>query len=297
MRQLKSVTNDTIPAVRPWYTRPAPTKCGAAALGRLICTPDRQKDGNTVTQQSRDRSRNGNRRASGTRGRRRRKRQPRPSAAALIAAAVLLFALVALAVTRCTPRRTEIPQTRADTAFTVCVDAGHGGSDNGASWEGRLEKEDNLRLAEALKQALEDRNVGVIMTRSDDSTLSLEERVEIANAEQADLFISLHRNAAEAGNGVELWVAQGVSEPTWDYAEALRAALVEVGVQKDRGIRSGTQSGNGSYYVLRNTTMPAVLVEMGFMQDGEDNRLFDDKLEDYAAALAEAVVTYWQSDE
>ena len=76
----------------------------------------------------------------------------------------------------------------------VCVDAGHGGKDNGSDYKGRYEKDDNLKLAQAVAAYLADKNVKVVMTRSDDTFLRLSERCGIANQSGADYMLSLHRN-------------------------------------------------------------------------------------------------------
>ena len=84
------------------------------------------------------------------------------------------------------------------------MDAGHGGKDNGSDYKGRYEKDDNLKLAQAVSAYLADKNVKVVMTRSDDTFLRLSERCGIANQSGADYMLSLHRNDGE-GNGVETW--------------------------------------------------------------------------------------------
>ena len=119
--------------------------------------------------------------------------------------------------------------------------------------------------------------------------LTLDERVSYAEKEHADYFISLHRNVAEAGNGVEIWVAEQCSTASLALADGIHSGLIDAGVQNDRGVRRGSQSGSGDYYVLSHTSMPAVLVELGFMQDAGDNALFDQNLNAYADAIADAV--------
>ena len=207
----------------------------------------------------------------------------------LIAIGIGLFALL-LILTRhsLSPRSQQVECV--STSYTVCIDAGHGGSDPGASGSDRTEKDDTLAAALALQQAMEARNITVVMTRSDDTALTLQERVACAEKNNANLFLSLHRNVAEAGNGIEIWIAQQCSATSHALADRVHTNLLAVGVQNDRGIRTGTQSGNGDYYVLSHTTMPAVLIELGFMQDEEDNNLFDRHLTDYTDAIANAVV-------
>ena len=180
---------------------------------------------------------------------------------------------------------------RESALCVVCIDPGHGGSDQGTSWEGRLEKEDNLDMALALQRALEARNIYVVLTREDDTSLTLEERVAFAQAEQADYYISLHRNYADVSAcGIEIWVAEQCSDAALSLAQEVEQGLVSVGVQNNRGVRQGSQSGSGDYYVLSHTTMPAILIEMGFIQDEEDNRLLDRNRRSYAEAIADAVV-------
>ena len=83
---------------------------------------------------------------------------------------------------------------KANDTYTVCVDAGHGGSDVGAvGLDGSYEKDDNLRLAQEVAKALKKSGVNVIMTRSDDSDTQLDSRSKIANKAKADIFVSLHR--------------------------------------------------------------------------------------------------------
>lgn len=181
---------------------------------------------------------------------------------------------------------------REDALCVVCIDPGHGGSDQGASWEGRLEKEDNLAVALALQRALADRNICAVLTRSEDTALTLEERVAFAQQQQADYYISLHRNYADVSAcGVEIWVAEQCSDAALALARDVEEGLVSVGIQNDRGVRQGSQSGEGDYYVLSHTTMPAILIELGFLQDAEDNRLLDKHLQAYAEAIASAVAT------
>lgn len=81
---------------------------------------------------------------------------------------------------------------------TVCIDAGHGGYDVGATNGERYEKDDNLRLAKAVEAELKARGINTIMTRSDDTYVSLEDRCKTANKKKADLFISLHRTVPTA---------------------------------------------------------------------------------------------------
>ncbi len=184
--------------------------------------------------------------------------------------------------------------------FIVVLDPGHGGKDDGSTNRDktRFEKNDNLNLALATRDALQKYpKVTVLMTREDDSFPSLDERCEFANQANADLFISLHRNAASEGNGVEIWVNSG-DENDMDtlLAEYIMELLESKGISRNRGIRKGfrgessNNDAEGGYYVNRHTNMPSCLVELGFMSSDIDNQNFDNKLIDYSEAIARAVV-------
>ena len=82
---------------------------------------------------------------------------------------------------------------------------GHGGEEVGAVLGKRYEKNDTLEVAKLVEKNLKKKNIKVIMTRSRDKDVSLEERCKIANQKKAKVFVSIHRNSADAGNGVEIW--------------------------------------------------------------------------------------------
>ncbi|MBO4929022.1 MAG: N-acetylmuramoyl-L-alanine amidase [Clostridia bacterium] len=176
----------------------------------------------------------------------------------------------------------------------ICLDAGHGGDDPGAVNGDRQEKDDNLNMALAVRDALDAAghdNLEVILTREDDTPLTLEERVEFANRNKATLFVSLHRNSG-GGQGVETWISAAGLKPETALATYIQKNLVEVGVAKDRGVKKGT-AGNPktSYYVVGNTLMPACLVELGFIDDNAaDNTLLDEHFTDYAQAIADGIL-------
>ena len=148
----------------------------------------------------------------------------------------------------------------------VVLDAGHGGKDDGTSWGDTKEKDVVLELAEQLKSELEQRGVTVIMTRSDDTYLSLEERTRIANMENADLFLSIHIDWYEDDSsihGLTCHYMQG-SQDGKKYASALTESVQEAGIVS---VRKETAS---DFYVLRNTQMPALLIETGYFSNSQD---------------------------
>lgn len=189
----------------------------------------------------------------------------------------------------------KVPETETQPmiephVLTVCLDPGHGGTDPGCDSDGRLEKDDTWALAQAVKKEMEAQGIKVVMTREDNDTkVFLKERVAIANSSDADYYISLHRNLGD-GYGNETWKAANSSKIVDDFASNVHNAVVEAGVSRDRGIKAGTDTGEDSdYYVLNNTNMPACLLEIGFINNGEDNNLYDSKMEEYAKAITQAV--------
>jgi len=168
----------------------------------------------------------------------------------------------------------------------IFIDAGHGGVDSGAVGVlGRQEKDDNLRMALALGNKLTSVGFEVMQSRNNDIAVSLEERVNKANNWGADLFICIHRNAYSNpnANGVEIYTYNQVSNNTTDWANIIESCLTKVYAQSNRGVKTD------NFYVLRNTTMPAVLIELGFMTNATDNAMFDKYFDDYINALVSTI--------
>ncbi|MCM1404649.1 MAG: N-acetylmuramoyl-L-alanine amidase [Prevotella sp.] len=168
---------------------------------------------------------------------------------------------------------------------TIVIDAGHGGYDAGAVNGSRYEKNDNLRMALAVGERLERCGINVIYTRTDDTFIPLLERSRISNSNNVDLFASFHRNSStnSAANGVETIVYNNASTKSVQAAEALQQALVNLGVQSDRGVKRANLS------VLRETNAPALLLELGFISNDQDNALFDRQFDAYADTIARSL--------
>lgn len=202
-----------------------------------------------------------------------------------------------------TPRPTPEPEV-----YTVCVDAGHGGYDTGATlWTDaeteRREKDDNLRMAELLKKELEAYGVKVIMTREDDTFLELYDRTFIANSMDADALISLHRNAYylngkmnDRVSGVEIWVHNSRPTDAMQLAGEMLGAMMEVGGMKNRGVKYGSMSDiNENYAINRRALMTSMIVELGFISNEEDNAALDTYGEAYAKAMAKEIYEWLQT--
>lgn len=171
----------------------------------------------------------------------------------------------------------------------VIIDPGHGGSDVGAEYDGRYEKDDNLALALLVDEKLKVMGVESYLTRDSDKQVSLEKRCEIANRRQAQLYVSLHRNSAEGAKGVEIWISSDAPEADYALAENILNALDEVGIAQNRGVKTGYARGEGDYYINSHTKMPSCLVELGFINSETDNELLDEKMDGYAEAIANAI--------
>lgn len=180
---------------------------------------------------------------------------------------------------------------KIDDKLVVCIDAGHGGTDVGASIDDRYEKNDVLKVAKLVKKYIEEQGINVIMTRDSDVTVSLQERCKIANRKRADLFVSIHRNSAEEGNGIEIWTSSDKNNDDIDLATNILNNLSKLEIQSNRGIKYGSIQGeNTDYYVLSNTKMPSCLIELGFISNKKDNELFDNNIENYAKAISSGII-------
>jgi N-acetylmuramoyl-L-alanine amidase len=208
---------------------------------------------------------------------------------------------------------------------TIVVDAGHGGEEDGAHGpDGTLEKNVTLGVARRLKAALEARlGVRVILTRDSDATVGLDERAAVANNNKADLFLSLHANASvrSSASGAEVFylsleeygdqaqrVAKGETESLpvfgggtrdievilWEMAQAryieqsAALALAVEGALREHVPMSPRAIQQAPFRVLVGANMPAVLVEMGFITNAEQERQLAS--EGFQTAIVQALV-------
>ncbi len=172
----------------------------------------------------------------------------------------------------------------------VIIDPGHGGDDPGAVYNGRNEKDDNLRIALLVKDKLDDMGISAELTRKSDKFISLEKRCKIANSRKAELFVSLHRNSAENANGVEIWIKDDSPQKDSELAENILEMLDNAGISLNRGVKAGYAREDGqNYYINTHTDMPSCLVEIGFINNETDNKLFDENIDEYAQSIAEGI--------
>lgn len=166
--------------------------------------------------------------------------------------------------------------------LTVALDPGHGGYDGGARAHdsGVWEKELTLQIARAVEEALAERGAAVVLTRTEDICLSeegsgkarkradLQARLDIAGEAHADVFLSIHLNEYRdrSESGPQVFYQRGADAGRL-LAGALQESLVST-LQPSR-VRSANA---GDYYVLRSTSLPAALVECGFLSNAEEER-------------------------
>lgn len=168
----------------------------------------------------------------------------------------------------------------------VVLDAGHGGSNPGAVYYGRQEKDDVLALATAVGSILEQDGVQVYYTRTSDIYETPYQKAMEGNAVNADYFVSLHRNSSPYPNqytGVETLVYRRYGEAA-RLADNINTRLEAIGFE-NQGV-----SERQNLVVLNRTQMPTVLVEVGFINTDEDNRLFDQRFDEMAQAIADGIL-------
>lgn len=170
--------------------------------------------------------------------------------------------------------------------YKIVLDAGHGGTDPGAVYMGRQEKDDTLALTLATGKVLSSNGINVIYTRTEDIYQTPFEKAQIANKEEADYFISFHRNSSPSSNqyhGVEVLLYNKEGEKL-QMAENILGAMGELGF-REIGVKE-----RPGLVVLRKTKMPALLLEIGFINADKDNQLFIEKQEAIAKGIAGAIL-------
>lgn len=204
-----------------------------------------------------------------------------------------------------------MPYATSNGDMIIAIDAGHGGSDKGASYGGIDEKAINLKIAKYLKTYLEDYiGVQVYLTRSTDTYVALTDRVSKASKKGADVFVSIHNNSstnAETGGSMVFYpnasYRPDIGEEGGQLAESILEKLTALGLN-DLGARiRDSESGNtyeddslADYYsVIRNAKlagMPGVIVEHAFLSNEQEREKWlstDSKLKKLAKADAEGI--------
>ena len=164
--------------------------------------------------------------------------------------------------------------------FTIVIDAGHGGRDDGCSGvNGTKEQDINLKIAKTLKVYLETLNIKVIMTRSDGNGLydvnatnfkvsDMAKRMEIINKANPDMVISIHCNSFKdsSQSGAQAFYQEG-DEKSKELADAMQSQLIS----QLENARSA--SNYGDYFLLKESSMPSVLIECGYLTNAHEEKL------------------------
>lgn len=178
---------------------------------------------------------------------------------------------------------------------TVVLDAGHGGGDPGKVGVGDvIEKEINLEIAQKVEQLLKKEKVKVIMTREEDAMLAgedgtgtktadMKERVRIINDEAPQLAVSIHQNSYQDAvvHGAQVFYYSGSSEGE-TAAKVMQNALLSLDEDNTRQAKA-----NNTYYLLKRTEVPTIIVECGFLSNPEDAMNLSN--EEYQDMVAEAI--------
>jgi len=185
----------------------------------------------------------------------------------------------------------KLPEVKRN-KFEVVIDPGHGGPDPGAIGIGGIRETDVvLQVSKIVKNLLSEKGVKVSLTRTNDVDLDLPPRVSIANNTDADIFVSIHANASRGKrrdiNGMDPFYYRG-----WRgrlLAKKIQKQILRVSPgSPDRGVKQGR------FYVIKNTRMPAVLVEIGFSTGRLDARRLEKitHRKRLAYAIAKGILEY-----
>lgn len=174
----------------------------------------------------------------------------------------------------------------------VVLDAGHGGSDYGAIREGINEKDITLDVTQRVEAILRSKGYKVALTRNNDTYVSLEDRVDFSEKEEPEIFISIHVNSAVSTDpsGIETHYYHDYSK---ELADVVHKHLVkEIPNSKNRGLFKS------KFYVINHTTVPAILVEMGFISnvDERNELITDSRKQKTAKAIADGIIEYLKAN-
>ncbi len=174
---------------------------------------------------------------------------------------------------------------------SVVLDAGHGGTDYGAIRAGINEKDITLDVTKMVEAILQEKGYKVYMTRSDDSGPSLQDRVDFCEKKKPDIFVSIHVNSSVKNDiyGIE---THWYHDYSLELAQVVHKHLIKnIPSTKDRGLFQS------KFYVINHTTVPAILVEMGFISnEAERAKLVTEKhKQQIAKSIAEGIIEYISS--
>lgn len=184
--------------------------------------------------------------------------------------------------------------------ITICIDPGHGGKDGGAIYEGYVEKDINLEISLKLKKVLEEIGYEVVLTRDEDYHLpkgleytkakDLNERIKIINESKAFMLISIHANkySSPIVHGAQVFYKSSSRE------SMVLAALIQKNIVNSIANNNRVSKSIDTIYLLNAISIPAVIVESGFMSNpGDLKNITDEKFqEDFSKIIATSINEY-----
>ena len=180
----------------------------------------------------------------------------------------------------------SLENEKSNKKIKILIDPGHGGSDTGSKgFSGSLEKDISLEIAKKVAGVLsQQKDLEVILTRSEDTNVSLEERTDMANSQNIDLVVSIHQNAqngASSANGTETYYPQHGINDSDKLAKSIQDTICLYLNTKNRGIYPSNVG------ILKSTDMPTALVEVGFLTNEKDEKKL--KSQSYQNKMAEGI--------
>ncbi|MDO5409045.1 MAG: N-acetylmuramoyl-L-alanine amidase [Lachnospiraceae bacterium] len=212
--------------------------------------------------------------------------------------AVLILCFCMIFLTACSTSHPQDKQTDSSKTenkgntgkqYTVFLDAGHGGKEAGGRTKDIMEKDINLQIMEKVRDFLYEDGFQIAMARSEDMTVSLKDRISMAQEAKADVFVSIHQNSLDndtVTSGIKTYCSEEAGKKNNKLASLVHKSVLKTTGAKDRGIEK-----NSKLYVLVNNKIPSCLIETGFITAEEEGRLLtqNDYQEKIARGIADAV--------
>ncbi|MCH8018714.1 N-acetylmuramoyl-L-alanine amidase [candidate division KSB1 bacterium] len=204
----------------------------------------------------------------------------------------ILLLLLSACFFNCTPQNSSPDVTSNENLHKVLIDISHGGKDPGAVNQSVKEKDLVFEYSMILKEELIKANIDVLLSRSDDEYVTLAQRIDTANDEKVDLVLSLHFNtsAEPETNGFESYYKSD-SEKSLLIDSLIHTKISSYNLVSDNG------SNIGNYSILKRSTAPAVLLELGYLSNHAELELLKkyETKNEYAKMLSEAIVEYFKA--
>ncbi len=204
----------------------------------------------------------------------------------------ILLLVLSACFFNCTPQNSSPDVTSNENLYKVLIDISHGGKDPGAVNQGVKEKDLAFEYAMILKEELIKANVNVLLSRSDDEHVTLQKRIDTANNEKVNLVLSLHFNtsAEPETNGFESYYKSD-SEKSLIIDRLIHTKISSYNLISDNG------SNSGNYSILKRSTAPGVLLELGYLSNQAELELLkkSETKNEYAKMLSEAIVEYFKA--